>query len=70
MTAPGAGHGRRIALVMGLLIVLLAPGAAPHATGEPAAPEFLAVRVDSVTPDVVTTSSEPIVTVVGTITNV
>ena len=70
MTAPGAGRARRIALVVGLFIVLLAPGAAPQATGEPAAPEFLSVRVDSVTPDVVTTSSEAIVTVVGTITNV
>ena len=70
MTAPGADRARRITLVVGLLIVLLAPGAAPHAAGEPAAPEFLSIRVDGVTPDVVSTSSEPIVTVVGTVTNV
>ena len=31
---------------------------------------FLQVRIDRVTPDVVTTTSEPIVTVSGTVTNV
>lgn len=69
MRAPGTGRARRIVPVVGLLAVLLLPGTAPPAGGEPA-PEFLAVRVDSVTPDVVTTSSEPTVTVTGTVTNV
>ncbi|MBU3705909.1 MAG: hypothetical protein FGM50_04410 [Mycobacterium sp.] len=69
MTAPGVGRTSRLALVVGLLAVLLAPAAAPHAVGEPA-PEFLEIRIDSVTPDVVTTSSEPSVTVTGTVTNV
>ena len=69
MTAPGVGRTSRLALVVGLLAVLLAPIAAPHAGGEPA-PEFLEIRIDSVTPDVVTTSSEPSVTVTGTVTNV
>ena len=69
MTAPVVGRASRLALVVGLLAVLLTPAAAPHAAGDPA-PEFLEIRIDSVTPDVVTTSSEPSVTVTGTVTNV
>lgn len=69
MRAPGVRRASRLALVVGLLAVLLAPIAAPHAVGEPA-PEFLEIRIDSVTPDVVTTSSDPSVTVTGTVTNV
>ena len=68
MTAPGTGRVRRIAVAAGLLAVSMLP--APNAAAEPGAPEFLSVRVDTVTPEVVTTSSEPTVTVTGTITNV
>src|SRR6202022_4368396 len=54
-----------------LLILIAAPAAAPHAAaGEPGAVPFLQVRIDRVTPEVVTTTSEPIVTVTGSILNV
>lgn len=53
-----------------VLLAMLLPLAAPSAAGDPAAPDFLRVRIDSVTPDIVTTSSEPVVTVTGTVTNV
>ncbi|MGZ6777605.1 MAG: DUF6049 family protein [Mycobacterium sp.] len=43
----------------------------PHAAaGEPGAVPFLQVRIDRVTPEMVTTTSEPIVTVSGTVLNV
>lgn len=42
----------------------------PRAAGAPGSPEFLQIRLDSVTPDVVTTSSDPTVTVTATVTNV
>ena len=58
----------RVVLAAGLLAAL--PGGWPMAAAEPGAEEFLRVRVDGVTPDVVTTSSEPTVTVTGTVTNV
>jgi hypothetical protein len=38
--------------------------------GEPGSASFLLARIDSVTPDIVTTGSEPIVTVTGTVSNV
>lgn len=64
-----------IALRIGrTLVALVALGAllpaAPPAAGSPDAPEFVQVRLDSVTPDVVTTSSEPTVTVAATVTNI
>nr|WP_232077843.1 DUF6049 family protein [Mycolicibacterium aichiense] len=46
------------------------PTTAPAAAGEPGSAPFLQVRVDSVTPDLITTTSEPTVTVTGTVTNV
>lgn len=45
-------------------------GPVPPAAGEPDSPQYLQVRVDGVSPDVVTTSSEPTVTVAATVTNV
>ncbi|WP_370070087.1 hypothetical protein [Mycobacterium sp. MAA66] len=48
----------------------VAPGM-PHArAGEPASSPFLRLHVDRVTPDLVTTTSQPMVTVSGTVTNV
>lgn len=45
--------------------------AAPHAlAGEPDSAPFVQIRIDRVTPEVVTTSSVPIVTVAGTVSNV
>ncbi|MEO6792348.1 MAG: hypothetical protein ABI253_02890 [Mycobacterium sp.] len=49
----------------------LGAAAIPQATaGEPDAARFVQIRVDRVTPEVVTTSSVPVVTVAGTVRNV
>ena len=45
-------------------------GAAPHVAGEPDVAPFVQVRIDHVTPEVVTTSSAPTITVAGTVSNV
>ena len=59
---------------LALLTLIAAPlggPAAPRAAaGEPGAVPFLQVRIDRITPEVVTTTSEPIVTVSGSILNV
>lgn len=59
---------RIIGVVLSLLTLLLLP-LPSTAAGEPGS-DFLKLRVDSVTPDVVTTSSDPTVTVTATVTNV
>ncbi len=57
--------------VLTLLIFVALPAVAPQAAaGEPGSVPFLQVRIDGVTPDVVTTTSEPVVTVTGTVQNV
>ena len=61
----------RLLAVIGLLALAVVPIAMPRAAaGEPGSAPFLSVRIDRVTPDVVTTTSEPIVTVTGTVRNV
>ena len=61
----------RLFAALALLTLFAAPAAVPHAAaGEPGAVPFLQVRIDSITPEVVTTTSEPIVTVTGSILNV
>lgn len=55
-----------IAAILALLALLCAP---TIALAEPD-PPLLTVRIDGVTPDVVTTSSEPTVTITATVTNV
>ncbi|MCI4674027.1 hypothetical protein [Candidatus Mycolicibacterium alkanivorans] len=72
MTARGrAGGAARYLLIVGLLALLGLPTtAAPAAAGEPSSAPFLHVRIDAVTPDLVTTTSEPTLSVTGTITNV
>ncbi len=58
-------------IVAGLAAVLAVPAAVPRAgAGEPGATPFLQVRVDHVTPEVVSTSSEAAITVTGVVTNV
>lgn len=58
----------RLVAVAGILTV---SGVAPHAAaGEPGATPFVQVRIDQVTPQVATTTSEPVVTVKGTVTNI
>ncbi|RFD27252.1 hypothetical protein MUBE_01160 [Mycobacterium uberis] len=64
-----------IAVVVGMVasfaVLLIAPAATPQAAAdEPNSTPFVRVRIDKVTPDVVTTSSEPVVTVSGIVTNV
>ncbi|MEE6179063.1 hypothetical protein [Mycobacterium sp. 050134] len=78
MTAPQlcwAGFVRLAAVlgIVGILTMLIAPFGAvtPHASaGEPGATPFVRVRIDQVTPDVVTTTSQPLVTVSGMVTNI
>jgi len=61
----------RLLAVVALLTLIAVPVAVPHAAaGEPGAVPFLQVRIDRITPEVVTTTSEPTVTVSGTIVNV
>lgn len=61
------------AVLAALLMILgtALAAAAPHATaGEPDTAPFVQIRIDRVTPEVVTTSSAPVVTVAGTVSNV
>jgi hypothetical protein len=65
----------RLAVVVGILAgfgaALTLPTLIPRAAaGEPGATPFVQVRIDQVTPQTVTTTSEPIVTVAGIVTNV
>jgi len=62
----------RLLAVVGILIGLEAVfTAVPHAAaGEPGATPFVQVRIDHVTPQVATTTSEQVVTVQGTVTNI
>ncbi len=67
MTGP---HVRLLVVVVALLLAV-APGAAPYvAVAQPGSTQFLQVQIDSVTPDIVTTTSEPLVTVTGEVRNV
>lgn len=60
-----------IGIVAGFTVLLTAPVSAPRAhAGEPTASPFVQVRIDQVTPDVVTTTSDPVVTVSGMVTNI
>lgn len=63
----------RIAAVLSIvagLAVLAGPVVPPAAAGEPGGTPFIRVRIDQVTPDVVTTTSPPVVTVSGMVINV
>jgi hypothetical protein len=61
----------RLLAVVALLFLLATPAAVPRAAaGEPGSVPFLQVRIDRITPEVVTTTSEPLVTVAGTVVNV
>lgn len=77
MTAPRLRRATvsRLAVVAGIVAglgaVLTVSAAAPRAVaGEPGTAPFVQVRVDRVTPEVVTATSEPVVTVTGVVTNV
>ncbi|MET4427438.1 hypothetical protein [Mycolicibacterium sp. 624] len=65
----------RLLAAVVLLSLIAAPIAAlsvlPRAqAGEPGTNQFLKLRIDEVTPDIVSTTSEPLVTVSGTVANV
>jgi hypothetical protein len=63
----------RLAAVVGIVAGFwgVLTGLTPHAAaGEPGATPFVRVRIDQVTPDVVTTTSEAVVTVSGMVTNI
>ncbi|MEE6136214.1 hypothetical protein SKC41_07685 [Mycobacterium sp. 050128] len=60
-----------IGIVAGFAMVLTGPIGAPRAAAdEPGSTPFVRVRIDQVTPDVVTTTSPPVVTVSGTVINI
>ncbi|ORA85320.1 hypothetical protein K3U93_24555 [Mycobacterium malmoense] len=63
----------RLAAVVGIVAgfaVLTGPAVPRVAAGEPGSTPFVRIRIDQVTPDVVTTTSQPVVTVSGIVTNV
>lgn len=61
---------RLLALVV-LLVLVVIPAALPSAAaGEPGAQAFLQLRIDQVSPEIVTTTSEPVVSVRGMVLNV
>ena len=63
----------RLAAVLGIaagFAVLTGPAMPRAAAGEPGDTPFLHVRIDQVTPDVVTTTSQPVVTVSGMVANI
>ena len=62
---------RRAAAAARMVIssIAVAVPARYRSPGRAASPEFLRVRIDNVTPNLVTTTSEPTVTVTGTVTN-
>lgn len=72
MTRPAGVSTLIRLLAAALLLTLLAvPAVMPSAAaGEPGSGSFVQIRIDDVTPDVVSTTSDPVVTVVGTVTNV
>lgn len=66
-----AAHPVKVGAVAAVLMLALAPSLTPRAlAGEPPAAAFVRVRIDQVTPDVVTATSQPTVTVSGMVTNI
>lgn len=67
MTAPPA----RLLVAVVVLLLAVLPVAGSHvADAQPGTASFLRVQIDSVTPDIVTTTSTPMVTVTGKIRNI
>lgn len=61
---------RLLAAVVALLLAVAPSVGAPHADAQPAPKQFLQVQIGTVSPDLVTTTSDPVLTVTGTIRNV
>jgi hypothetical protein len=59
-----------VAILIGFSGAFSLPTAPPAAAGEPGATPFVQVRIDQVTPQTITTTSDPVVKVTGTVTNV
>ncbi|PRC44957.1 hypothetical protein C6A85_97595, partial [Mycobacterium sp. ITM-2017-0098] len=70
MTGSAGPAGRLLVAVVALLLAVAPSAAPPIASAQPAAVPFLRVQIDSITPDVVTTTSDQVVTITGTIDNV
>lgn len=64
------GPGRLLVVVVALLLAVAPLAAPPLAAAQPPSIPFLRVQIDSITPDTVTTTSDQMVTVTGTISNV
>jgi hypothetical protein len=63
--------GSRLLAVIALVTLIAVPAVSPRAAaGEPGDRPFLQLHIDTITPDTVTTTTEPTVTVTGTVTNV
>ena len=63
--------GFRLLAVIAMVTLIVVPAVVPRAAaGEPGDRPFLQLHIDAITPDSVTTTSDPIVTVSGTVTNV
>ena len=61
----------RLLAAVVLLTLFAVPALLPSAAaGEPGSGSFVHIRIDAVTPDVVNTTSDPVVTVTGTVTNI
>ena len=61
----------RLLVAVIALLLAVAPAATPPVAGaQPPTVPFLRVHIDSITPDIVTTTSDQLVTVTGTISNV
>ncbi len=70
MTLRRARLAVRLIAAAALSAMTILGAAPPAAAGEPGGTPFLQVRIDRVTPEMVTTTSETTVTVAGTVTNV
>ena len=63
--------GSRLLAVVALVTLIVVPAVVPRAAaGEPGDRPFLQLHIDTITPDSITTTSDPVVTVSGTVTNV
>ena len=64
------GAWARLLVVVGILAGLSVGVVPTAAAGEPGANPFVQIHIDQVSPQVATTTSEPVVSVAGTITNI
>ncbi|BBX19425.1 hypothetical protein CRI77_24480 [Mycolicibacterium duvalii] len=61
---------RLLAAVVALLLAIAPTVGAPQADAQPVPKQFLQIQIDTVSPDLVTTTSDPLVTVTGRIRNI